>query len=463
MKRRFAAAALAAGCLSPAVARATEAASPVITAPLGTTISYQGKLDKNGSPVNGNCNFIFGLFNAASGGTQVGTNLTLSNQPVTAGVFSLGLDFGAGAFDGQARWLNIQVQGPGDAGYTTLTPRQPITAAPYAVYALGGPATGSQWSNDTNGINYGGKVGIGTPSSGSIRLHIDAGSTDMNAIYAHNSNSSWATLVTRNFAAGGFGLYDDSSSRHYLFGRVGLGVATPEGKLHASASSETAVMGVSSSGFGVLGRSNISIGVFAESTSNDGVLGISSGTGKSGIAGVSHHPNGQGGYFANDAGGNALVVVGRAVVHTLQIVGGSDLAEPFDVGHTGGVEPAPGSVVVIDPDHPGRLMLSDRPYDRRVAGIISGANGLAAGMVLESESDPLASGAHPVAMTGRVWCWADASAGAIVPGDRLTTSEIPGHAMRADDWKAASGAVIGKAITGLASGRGLVLVLVNLQ
>jgi hypothetical protein len=71
--------------------------------------------------------------------------------------------------------------------------------------------------------------------------------------------------------------------------------------------------------------------------------------------------------------------------------------------------------------------------------------------------------APPIAMTGRVWCWCDASFGAIEPGDRLTTSSTPGHAMRAVDRDRADGAVIGKAMTKLETGTGLVLVLVQPQ
>jgi hypothetical protein len=74
-----------------------------------------------------------------------------------------------------------------------------------------------------------------------------------------------------------------------------------------------------------------------------------------------------------------------------------------------------------------------------------------------------ADGKHPVALTGRVYCQADASNGAIQPGDLLTTSDTPGHAMKVTDHQRAQGAVIGKAMTALADGKGLVLVLVSLQ
>jgi hypothetical protein len=109
------------------------------------------------------------------------------------------------------------------------------------------------------------------------------------------------------------------------------------------------------------------------------------------------------------------------------------------------------------------LTLADRAYDRKVAGVISGANGLSPGMVMSAVGKEHADGRHPVALSGRVWCWCDASAGAIEPGDLLTTSDTPGHAQKVRDHSLATGAIIGKAMTALGDGRGLVLVLVNLQ
>ena len=159
-----------------------------------------------------------------------------------------------------------------------------------------------------------------------------------------------------------------------------------------------------------------------------------------------------------------LTVSGTATTGVLEITGGSDLAERFDVSGAldeGNIQP--GMVVTIDPTHPGGLQLATLPYDSRVAGVISGANGLAPGLVMKSEGKEGADGKHPVALSGRVWCWADATYGAIQPGDLLTTSSTPGMAMLAGDPARRSGAVLGKAMTALDSGRGLVLVLVSLQ
>ena len=163
-----------------------------------------------------------------------------------------------------------------------------------------------------------------------------------------------------------------------------------------------------------------------------------------------------------------LDVIGTTRTTSLQITGGADFAENFEVNiekannDTATAEVQPGMVVSIDPANPGKLQLSARGYDRRVAGIVSGAGGVKPGMVMSQEST-LANGEHPVALSGRVYCWVDASLSAIKPGDLLTTSSTPGHAMKAANAAKAQGAIIGKAMTGLKSGKGLVLVLVTLQ
>lgn len=162
-----------------------------------------------------------------------------------------------------------------------------------------------------------------------------------------------------------------------------------------------------------------------------------------------------------------LQVNGRIKTSVLEILGGSDIAEPFNISDCAtddAHDVKPGMLVSIDPDRPGALRLTTNAYDRAVAGVISGAGGVNTGMVLRQEGTPMADGAYPVAMTGRVWAYADADAsGPIAPGDMLTTSEVPGHAMKATDHSRSNGAAIGKAMTSLDKGRGLVLVLVNLQ
>jgi len=148
----------------------------------------------------------------------------------------------------------------------------------------------------------------------------------------------------------------------------------------------------------------------------------------------------------------------KVSVKVLEITGGADLAEPFQMSEG---KLAPGSVVVIDEDNPGHLKLAAQAYDQRVAGIISGANGVNPGIALQQQG--VLEGGQNVALTGRVYVRADADAGVIKPGDLLTTSDRPGHAMRVTEPGRAQGAILGKAMTGLKSGQGLVLVLVTLQ
>ena len=152
---------------------------------------------------------------------------------------------------------------------------------------------------------------------------------------------------------------------------------------------------------------------------------------------------------------------GRIRTQVLQITGGSDLSEQFDITPLHEAL-KPGMIVSIDPEKPGRLMTSTRAYDRTVAGVVSGAGGVKPGMLM-GQHGSAADGQHPVALTGRVYCMVDTSQGAIRPGDLITTSDTPGHGMKVSDHAKAQGAIIGKAMSSLERGQGLVLVLVSLQ
>ncbi len=118
-------------------------------------------------------------------------------------------------------------------------------------------------------------------------------------------------------------------------------------------------------------------------------------------------------------------------------------------------------VVSIDPDREEKLRLSRETYDTRVAGIVSGAGGVSPGIQLSQ--DDVLRGTYPIALAGKVYVNCTAENGAIRPGDRLTTSSLAGHAMRATDRERSQAALIGKALGSLDGGTGLVLVLVNLQ
>lgn len=159
-----------------------------------------------------------------------------------------------------------------------------------------------------------------------------------------------------------------------------------------------------------------------------------------------------------DSSGN-LTLGGALSTTVLTVRGGADVAEPFATTRPDELEP--GCVVVIDEDHAGKLKRGCSDYDTKVAGVISGAGGVRPGLRLQQ--DGVLEGDHHVALSGRVYVKADASSSPIRPGDLLTTSANPGFAMKVNDHHKAQGAILGKAMTGLDSGTGLVLVLVTLQ
>jgi hypothetical protein len=135
----------------------------------------------------------------------------------------------------------------------------------------------------------------------------------------------------------------------------------------------------------------------------------------------------------------------------------ADLAEAFPATE---VAPA-GSVMVIDPDHPGRLRISSQAYDRRVAGVVAGARGYRSAITLGGLGSP--EGRASVTLSGTVYCLATSANGPIRVGDLLTTSAVPGHAMRATDPEASRGAILGKAMESLDGPRGHIMVLASLQ
>lgn len=234
---------------------------------------------------------------------------------------------------------------------------------------------------------------------------------------------------------GAFGALGGSALTLTPTGNVGVGTTAPAVAMHVALGSDASLAG---GGYLVTGATN-GLNIVMD---NNEILARNNGAATP--------------LYLNQGGGNVVVPV-------LQITGGSDVAEPYDVAAAAGTAPEAGMVVTIDPEHVGKMKLASGAYDRTVAGIISGANGVKPGLTL-TQSGTIADGAMPVASVGRVWCWCDAdAAGAISAGDMLTTSDTPGHAMRAADRERSQGAVLGKAMSSLKSGKGMVLVLVTLQ
>lgn len=178
--------------------------------PIGTAFTYQGLLKKNGVPVNGTCDFWFTLYDAATGGNAIGyDSMTLS---VTNGLFTAELDFDP-VFQG-ARWLEIAVQCPGDTGYISLSPRQRLTPAPYAL-ALPGLWTRENITSTNLIGGYGGNsvtpgVVGGTIGGGGARNAPNQVTSDYGTVgggynnRAGYSTSSLAAIVTGGALPPGF-------------------------------------------------------------------------------------------------------------------------------------------------------------------------------------------------------------------------------------------------------------------
>lgn len=338
--------------------------------------------------------------------------------------------------------------------------------------AIGGNAPGVKGETNSTSFNAVGVLGVSGKGSGVIGLSNGGIGIDI--------PTTWAGVVGRNpvgiavLGEGGtYGVYGSNSET----GLEGAGVA-----------------GFSRSKMGVKGSSASGNGVFASShgqARNAAALRADNGNTDRGMAAyMTNSSNFATAHFANSGGGEVLYLQanggpfiramnndesktvfsvnydGTTVTNVLQILGGADFAEQFEVNEAPKTELSlpiqPGQVVSIDPANPGKLVVSSRAYDRRVAGIISGAGGVKPGMMM-GQVGSIADGNHPVALSGRVYCWADASNGPIEPGDLLTTANAPGHAMKATDYAKAQGAIIGKAMSSLKEGKGLVLILVSLQ
>lgn len=222
----------------------------------------------------------------------------------------------------------------------------------------------------------------------------------------------------------------------HVTGSVGIGTGNPEVKLHIAGGADANLIG---GGYIVCGStSNLNVVI-----DNNEIMA------RNDLAAAN--------LTLNNNGGDVIIAPqGTTRVRVLEITG-ADLAEKFPASE----ELKPGMVTAIDPANPGKLCLARGAYNRGVAGVVSGANNFSAGAVLGNL--PGCAGAPPIALSGRVWVNCDAGEGAIQLGDLLTSSDTPGHAMKVTDFARAQGACIGKAMTSLPSGHGLVLVLVSLQ
>lgn len=324
-------------------------------AALGTDFTYQGQLEQSGNLATGTCDFRFLLFDTIgsgvppTGGTQIGTTVAADGVHVSDGLFTLRLDFGVAAFNtGDDRFLQVAVRCPAGSGaYQTLTSRQPLTAAPYALFASAvadgavssaklapGAVTTSQLapnavtaaqiadgtistSDLANGAVSTAKIGDGQVTAAKLvaplRLTTSAANTTIGALDGTSTGSN------------GVGVSGTSSN--------GIGVLGDGAELGVKGTSATgdAIMGVSTKpfggGVGVIGIANgdgMPTGVRGEAPKGTGVFGFGGNTGvagygRTGVDGTTDEPSGIGVYgysrAANDTGGigvsgNAMQGVG---------------------------------------------------------------------------------------------------------------------------------------------------------
>jgi hypothetical protein len=331
--------------------------------PSGAAFTYQGQLKEAGVPCEGAYDFIFQLWDAAEGGAMVSDELYVDDWPVGAGLFTVQLDFGEGMFTGDERWLQMHVR-PGDSSgsYTELSPRQPLTATPYALYALSGPGSGGFWAASGDDIynTNSGNVGIGTTDPG-YPLHVESDGTRI--VYVRNNAASGRALYA---SSNGTALYAEGGScglDAYTDSPTGIGISVfneaESGNAYAVYANNISPTGVAiygrtsngndyaagigvyghaandgyvTAGIGVYGRSESdhggagvygeatatggesAYGVHGVSTSNAGVRGENSDSGNYGILGSGQYGvygrgNSAGGYF-EDSNGSGYAYVG---------------------------------------------------------------------------------------------------------------------------------------------------------
>jgi Chaperone of endosialidase/Collagen triple helix repeat (20 copies) len=283
-------------------------------------ITYQGELLKDGQLLNDSADLVFRLYDTASGGVLIGTPVSINNHQVIDGRFTVQLGFGPGAFTDASRWIEIDLRSPAGSGvFTTLTTRQPVTAAPVALFALdGNPGpdgpegpqgpegptgpqgpqglpgdTGPQGPDgpagpqgDTGPIGPQGPDGPQGPPGDSHWLingtatyytagNVGIGTSSPAYPLVVETDASRAILVTTTGTYGIWSQSDASEQAHGIFG-------------YATASSGTNYGGkfksLSTGGFGVYGHAsatsglNFGGGFRSNSTSGTGVLGLASAT-----------------------------------------------------------------------------------------------------------------------------------------------------------------------------------------
>jgi hypothetical protein len=350
-----------AGTPSPSgPARPAGAANAAPLSQTGSGFTYQGRLKNGGNPANGQYDLQFTLYDTPTGGTQVGTPITITNQTVADGLFTVTLDFG-GVFQGDARWLDIAVRSTGGGSFSPLSPRQALTASPYAlglvpgavVNGATGPGgilfqvnnsggnsmagfTGSASDSAIYGVNthITSTLGVGVKGQGyHYATGVEGASVYGKGVYGHSSVGPGVFGTTLNGAPGvegasayGDGVYGHSDSGPGVFGTSQYGVGG-----YFTSTNSYGVLATSTAGSGGYFTSTSGIGVYGVSNTNTGVQGVStgswggyftSGTG-TGLEGYSTSGNGVYG-FTSGSGRTGVLGFSSAITSALGVIGEAD-------------------------------------------------------------------------------------------------------------------------------------------
>lgn len=270
----------------------------------GTAFTYQGRLTAGGGTANGIYDLQFTIYDALSGGNIAGGPLIWTAAPVTNGLFTAGLEFGAGVFNGNARFLEVGVRTNGSAsGFVALTPRQPITATPYAIFSstagsmnnglIQNPAFFGTTGNTPLELFAGGKRALRLEPTGIDGSH----SNIINVIAGSSVNFAAPGVVGATIAGGGAANYFGFGATNRVtdnFGTVGGGAGNIASNRSATVSG---------------GSGNASIGQF--STVAGGSVNTSSGN-YSVIGGG--NANRSEGYFSTVGGGSQNISSGDLAI-----------------------------------------------------------------------------------------------------------------------------------------------------
>ena len=290
-----------------------------------SAFTYQGKLTDAGAPANGNYDLRFALFDNLAGGAQVGATQTVNTVAVSAGIFTVSLDFGANAFSGANRFLEIGVRTAGGGAFTVLAPRQPISSTPYAIRSANATTadTAKTATNATNATTATNATQLGGVAANQYVVTSDSRLTDSRAptpgssSYVQNTTS---TQASSNFNVSGNGTANifNATTQFNIGGQRVL-----------SASTNNLFVGVGA-GTNNTGGANSFVGSFAGDSNTTGShnsffgrsAGVFNTTGESNsffgrAAGLSNTTGNDNSFFGTNAGfsntiGNSNSFFGRA-------------------------------------------------------------------------------------------------------------------------------------------------------